>query len=141
MQLIRRPLRQGEVDHELLWLTVSVGGLGLAATWMFVGLPWPVCWFHELTGEPCATCGATRAVIAFIHGQFVASWQWNPLVFVSCVAITGFDVYAAVVLIVRAKRFRPSFSLTEKRILRVSVLIVLVLNWSYLLVHSSMFRS
>jgi len=34
MQILRRPLAPGETNHELLWLTVSSGGLVLAATWL-----------------------------------------------------------------------------------------------------------
>src|SRR5437868_9846126 len=104
MQAVWRPLSQAEVDHELLWLTVSLGGVALATVWLWAGLPWPICWFHELTGEPCATCGATRATIAFFHGEFVKSWQWNPLVFVSCLAMAVFDAYASVVIVTKARR-------------------------------------
>ncbi len=52
MQIVRRPLAPSETNHELLWLTVSSGGLALAATWLALKLPWPICLFHALTGHP-----------------------------------------------------------------------------------------
>jgi len=39
MQIVRRPLAPGETNHELLWLSVSSGGLALAATWFALKLP------------------------------------------------------------------------------------------------------
>ncbi len=33
MQLTRRYLAPNEPDHELIWLSVSLGSLGLAAVW------------------------------------------------------------------------------------------------------------
>ena len=140
MQLVWRPIDRRELDHELLWLSVSIAGLALATAWLALGLPWPICWFHELTGQPCATCGATRAAIAFFHGQFLKSWQWNPLVFICCLLIAAFDVYALAVLIVRGRRLRPILSTREKRILRAAVIGILLVNWVYLLSHSTMFR-
>lgn len=139
MQVVWRPLARREVDHELLWLGVTIGGLFCAVAWFAFGLPWPVCWFHELTGHPCAMCGATRAAIAFFRGQFFGAWQWNPLAFLIYCGIAIFDVYAFGVLITRARRLRAAFSPHEKQLFRASAVAIVLLNWIYLLGHSSMF--
>ena len=138
MQLVWRPLAPRELDRELLWLGVTIGGLLCATLWFTLGLPWPVCWFHELTGHPCATCGATRSAVAFFHGQFVGAWHWNPMAFLIYCAIAIFDTYAFGVLIMRGRRLRASFNPREKQIIRVSAVAVLLLNWIYLLAHSGM---
>ena len=83
-----------------------MGGVALAAIWLGLGLPWPVCWFHEFTGEPCATCGATRATIAFLHGHFSDAFRWNPLAFVACIAVAAYDLYAIAVLLTGRPRLR-----------------------------------
>jgi len=141
MQVAWRTLRPGDANHELIWLGVSIGGIALAALWLGLGLPWPICWFHEFTGEPCATCGATRATIAFLHGHFLDAFRWNPLVFVGCVAVVLFDIYAAAVLLTGRQRLRVSFSGAEKRVFRFTAIAMLLLNWAYLIVHSAMFNS
>ena len=141
MQLAWRKVGPREPNHELIWLTVSIGGVALAAIWLGLGLPWPICWFHEVTGEPCATCGATRATIAFLHGHFWDAFRWNPLVFVGCVGVALFDCYAIVVLLTGRRCLRVIFSGGEKRVLRFSAVGVLLLNWAYLLAHSTMFNS
>jgi hypothetical protein len=135
MQIARRPLAPGETDHELIWLSVSLGGLGLAATWLALHLPWPICLFHALTGQPCATCGATRSAVAFFHGQFFSAWKWNPLAFVVYCALSIFDAYAAIVLITRAPRLRLArITAPEKKFIRASVVSLFAVNWIYLLI-------
>ena len=141
MQLTWRTVEPREPNHELIWLGVSVAGVALAAIWLGLGLPWPICWFHEFTGEPCATCGATRATIAFLHGHFLDAFRWNPLAFFACVAVAVFDVYAIAVLATGRRRLRVVFSGSEKRTLRFSAVAMLLLNWAYLLVHATMFNS
>ena len=140
MQVSWRSVGPGELDHELLWFAISLGGLLLAAVWLTFGLPWPICWFHQLTGHPCATCGATRAAIAFFHGDLLGSIRWNPLAFAVYCCIAAFDAYAFCVLATRAPRLRVSFSPAEKRLLRGTAIAVLLLNWAYLLEHSRMFN-
>jgi len=140
VQLSRRSLLPGEIDHELVWLSVSLGSFAVAALWFALRLPWPRCIFHDLTGLPCLTCGATRAAIQFFHGNFGRAWKWNPLIFVGLSAISLFDIYAALVLGTRAPRLRIS-QLTDKErnFVRVLVIAALLLNWIYLLGHSRNF--
>jgi hypothetical protein len=137
VQLSRRRLLPDEIDHELLWLAVSLGSLAVAALWMGMGLPWPHCTFHDLTGLPCLTCGATRAAVQFLHGNFLRALEWNPLVFVGLCAVSIFDIYAAFALVTRAPRLRiAQLTPREKNWVRVLVVIFLGLNWIYLLSHA-----
>src|SRR5947209_17976324 len=94
MQILRRPLAPDETNHELLWLTVSSGGLALAATWLALKLPWPICLFHALTGHPCLTCGATRSAVAFFHAHFFVALQWYPHAFLFFFSLSIFYLTA-----------------------------------------------
>jgi hypothetical protein len=136
MQVLRRPLAPGETDHELIWLSVSVVSLGLAATWFALGLPWPRCVFHELTGLPCMTCGMTRSAIQFFHGDILAASQWNPLVFAALCRLSILIAYAFIVLATRAPRLRIAlWTRAEKKYARIIVIPALALNRAYLLLH------
>jgi hypothetical protein len=136
MQVSRRHLSPNEIDHELIWLTVSLGSLGVAALWFSLGLAWPRCVFHELTGLPCVTCGMTRSGVEFFHGRFLAALKWNPLVFAFLCGVTAFNVYAFAVVTTRASRFRIVFrGQAEKQYARGIVIAALALNWVYLLSH------
>jgi len=134
MRVARRQLEPGELDYELIWLSVSLGSLAFAAVWLALHLPWPHCLFLTLTGHPCLTCGATRSTIAFFYLDFWSAWKWNPLVFGALSGLSIFDAYAAAALILRAPRFRLSqFSGTEKHFIRVAAILLLIANWAYLL--------
>lgn len=136
MQISWRRRQSEETNYELLWLSVSLTGLGASAVWFALGLPWPNCAFHTLTGFPCLTCGATRATVQLLHGHFLSAWNWNPLVFALLCGIALFDAYAFVVLIARAPRLRlAQFSRFEKRAIRILVISLLALNWFYSLGH------
>ena len=134
MRVRTRKLEPGELNHELIWLSISVGSLVMATGWLRLGLPWPQCAFHSITGHPCVTCGATRSAIEFLHCHFFAALRWNPLIFVSLCGLTIFDAYAATVLLLRSPRVRfADFSFMEKRIMRFAVVVLIGLNWIYLL--------
>jgi hypothetical protein len=134
MQLTRRRLATNELDHELVWLIVSLCSLGLAIVWFALRLPWPHCTFLAVTGHPCVTCGATRSAIAFFHADFWSAWKWNPLVFLFLSGLSVFDAYAFVVLVFRAPRFRIiQFTPAQKVVLRLLAITLLLSNWIYLL--------
>ncbi|MGH8095017.1 MAG: DUF2752 domain-containing protein [Chthoniobacterales bacterium] len=134
MQFSRRQLAPQEVDHELLWLLVSLGTFAGLAVWLTTGLPTPHCAFRGLTGLPCATCGATRAAWQFLHGHFNTSFLFNPLAFLTFCGIIVFDLYALAVLLLRAPRVRLGHvSPTEKFVARSVAVALLAGNWLYLL--------
>jgi hypothetical protein len=141
MRVIARPLAPGEIDYELVVLAGSVVGFILAACWFALHLPWPICVFHSITGHPCLTCGATRSAIACVHADFLTALKWNPLVFTIYCGIAVFDAYAVAVLTTRSRRLRPCLSNGEKRLVRGMAITLLLVNWAYLLNHSSMFNS
>jgi hypothetical protein len=136
MRLRVRRLSPGEIDHELIWLSVSVASLGLAAAWLTIGLPWPRCMFHEITSLPCVTCGMTRCGIQFFHAHFLAALKWNPLVFTALCGLTAFDLYAFATLATRGPRLRIClYKQTARTFVRGAVISALALNWTYLLLH------
>ena len=134
MQLTRRPLAPNELDHEFIWLSVSLGSLAFAAAWFALRLPWPHCAFLAITGHPCITCGATRSAIAFFHLDLWSAWKWNPLVFLFLSGLSIFDAYAFAVLVIRAPRVRiVRLAPTERMFVRIAAIILVFSNWIYLL--------
>ncbi len=135
MRVCSRQLNAGEIDHELIWLSVSLLSLSVAAVWLALGLPWPICVFHQLTGLPCVTCGMTRCAIQFFHGHFFAALKWNPLVFAFLCGVLAYDLYAFATLAMRGPRLRIAFGQVEKKYARGVIVAALALNWFYLLSH------
>lgn len=75
-----------------LWLALAPAGAllvllgayyrpGLAAEW--VGRLSPGCLFHRVTGLCCPGCGGTRALQAFLRGDWAAAWHYNMFLWLS----------------------------------------------------------
>jgi len=128
-----RQLRGNELDHELIWLSVTGASGMIAAIWLRLGLPLPLCPFHEITGLPCPFCGSTRCVRDLLAGHFHAAFLWNPLTFVLLFAILLFDLYALAVLLFRLPRVRFTVMQPDvTRGLRFATLALIAANWFYL---------
>jgi len=135
MQYCRHRLPPEEIDHELLWLLISVSTFLALSLWLSAGLATPRCAFRAITGFPCLTCGATRSAWQFLHGHFLTSLRFNPLAFLAYCGIAIFDLYAIAVLIARTPRLRLSnFTRFEKLVVRILVIALLSGNWLYLVV-------
>ena len=135
MQYCRRRLAPREIDHELLWLVISLGTFLGLLLWLSAGWATPQCAFRAITGLPCLTCGATRSAWQFLHGHFLTSLRFNPLAFLAYCGIAIFDLYAIAVLIARTPRLRLSnFTRFEKLVVRILVIALLSGNWLYLVV-------
>lgn len=65
----------------LLVLLGAVLSPEVAARW--VSQISPGCVFRRVTGLSCPGCGGTRALLAFLRGDWAAAWQYNMLLWVS----------------------------------------------------------
>jgi len=140
MRVQWRPQPASGPDHELIWFAVSAISIAGAAIWLAFALPWPRCLFLAFTGWPCLTCGSTRALIAFLHGDLPGAFQWNPLAVIAFCTVIVFDLYAAVVLTGRTSRLRiGDWSAAQKKGVRLTAIALLALNWIYLLAHHNRF--
>jgi hypothetical protein len=101
-----RHLRSDELDHERIWLFVTLGTAFLGWLWLHSGVPTPKCTWHEMTGWPCPGCGSTRSVRHLLDGDWSGAMAMNPLFFLTLVLIVLYDLYAAIVLVFRLPRLR-----------------------------------
>lgn len=106
----------------------------LAARFLPVELLAPACQFKSLSGLPCVGCGSTRAFVRFVHGDFIAALQLNPLGTLLAVSSVLLVLYTALRFTVL--RRRPVFIASPglRTLLRRSAMAFLAINWIYLLV-------
>lgn len=91
-----------------------------------------ICLFHRLTGVPCMTCGATRATAMLLQGDVLGAVRLQPLATLGGVIVgLAFAVYSAV-LIVGRRVVRVRLEPHEGRVLWMTLLMLAVLNWIYL---------
>lgn len=134
MRITLHRLNPREVDHELVWGSLVLLILGVARWFPFEVFPPPRCPFKFLTGYPCCTCGLTRGLVAFAHGDFVSAFLWNPLVALIAALAIVYGAYAMLVVICGWPRVRVMLtSLWERVAVRVLVLVCILGNWVYLL--------
>ena len=92
-----------------------------------------VCFFKNLTGLPCLSCGTTRSIIQTLQGHFLAAFFINPLgIPITCILmITPIWIFMD---LVRNKRtlaisFTRGEALLKSRKIYLPLIILGLLNW------------
>ncbi len=132
-----RPIAPGDIDHELLW-----SGVGLAVAVLvlagspLIGLLHPPCVFKAVTGIPCPTCGATRAVLALLRGEWWSAVRFNPLVTLILVGWMAWIPYALGTLALGSRRLRVVCSSRDCTWLRILAVGTIAANWVFLVLDA-----
>ena len=128
--IVWRRLEPRELDHEVVWLSVSLAAAAMGCFWIYAGLPTMGCWWKQWTGCPCPGCGTTRAVVQLAHGHILSAIRFNPLAMVAAAAVGLFDCYAAAVLAFRWPRLRwDKPAPRTARAIRIAVVLAVLVNW------------
>jgi hypothetical protein len=117
------------------------GGIGLLAVLVarFVPLarwfPFWGCVIRRKTGIPCLTCGMTRSFDWFMQGRFLDSLSVNPLGFLlALLSAAGALYFLARPL--RLPRLRIELTSRQAAGARIGAVLLLALNWGYLLARA-----
>ena len=92
----------------------------------------PSCVFKGLTSFPCPTCGATRAALFLAHGEVAASLSMNPLVSLSFIGACLVFPYSLLAFLQDLPRPFVELSAREHVVVRLAVVVLVLMNWSYL---------
>jgi Protein of unknown function (DUF2752) len=130
VKLIKR--KKGEVEYGIIYGGVSLVALFMARTMPVLSLA-PPCIFRALTGIPCPTCGATHSVVHLAQGEVSAAFMMNPLTTVCLTAAVIVFFYSLVALSFDLPKINIKLSLKEETTLRVSVIILILVQWVYLI--------
>src|SRR5258708_29216791 len=80
-------------------LSVLGASYVLPVFWSRGVTPIPPCLFHQITGQPCPMCGATRSFVALAHADFgkaVYLYPLAPLMFLAMLIGIGYGGLVAV---------------------------------------------
>lgn len=107
--------------------------VGLIFIWPF--LPHPACPFHQITGYPCLTCGASRAANALYDGRIGDMFYENPLLVSFCIGLFLFSLLKLFEYILHIKiemELSPKAALSGKILIGVAA----AANWLFLIVSN-----
>ena len=113
-----------------LILSAAFGGLLIFIKGAQITLP--PCLFFRLTGLYCPGCGGTRACIALLHGHFLRSLIYHPVVLYGTAVYTVYALRNLLALLAERKGFSikgiTSGMAFRKIYLYIAVALILV-NW------------
>jgi hypothetical protein len=106
---------------------------GLAVGWLHLDhLPFSICVFKALTGWPCPTCGATRALGLLFRGDLPGAFRMSPLATLVAAALLVWGL-ADLALMPRGRAFAVELSPSLAVPARAAALLALLGNWAYLI--------
>ena len=110
-----------------IWLYLNYTGINDTSS------QFNVCLIKQVTDIPCPSCGSTRSVEAFIHGNFRDAAYWNPFGLL-IISILAFTPLWLVVDLIRKKDSLYTFYnrvevfLNQRKVAIIGIVLVLA-NW------------
>ena len=132
MRVVFKKRSPGQIEFGIIFGGITLGLLCAGRLLPVLSFA-PACAFRRLTGLPCPTCGSTRSLVYFAHGEFAAALLINPLMTLGLAALLLFFLYSVATWVFDLPRIR--FIVTEKEQdgIRAAVVILLLAQWFYLI--------
>lgn len=89
-------------SHTLRLLAQSlVFPVALLSAWLYYPFAFDgldLCLWRRLFGIRCPSCGLTRAMCSFVHGEFAQALNYNPLILLVLPVLLGLSLVASLKL-------------------------------------------
>jgi len=125
-------LRNVKGKHQLsthaVWMFLMIGLIIIA-----LKLPAMQCPFHSITGLPCLSCGATRALTCLQNGDISGLFYNNPLLVIFCFGLFFFSLFKVAEFIFKFE-FKLVFSRRFSLAARMTAIVLIAANWLFLIV-------
>lgn len=122
----------GQIDFGIIYGSIAALCI-LAVKFLPIAHLAPSCVFRGMSGIPCPTCGATRAFLSMATGNFLDAVTMNPLVVILVSAAIVSCLYSVVSLFCSMRRITFFPSEREKDGMRITAVMIVLLNWGYVL--------
>jgi hypothetical protein len=132
MRLFLKKRAPNQIEFGLLYGGIALAVLGVGRLHQVLSLA-PDCVFKGLTGIPCPTCGSTRSVVHLSHGDFLSAFVMNPLATLCLMSAVLYFFYSLMSAVFALPRVCLLFTNQEKNVMRAGVVVLLFLQWTYLI--------
>ena len=123
--------KDGALPLGAIFLAIgAVGALAIAVLHLD-NLPFFFCAFHAVTGLPCLTCGATRAMADLVAGDLRGAVAMNPLATLAAIGMVPWGL-ADLALMTRGRAVSVEVAPAGARVVRIAALTLVAVNWAYL---------
>lgn len=136
MRIIWKKRVPGAIEFGIMYGAIALLAVMAASVLPLLAVA-PSCVWKGLTGIPCPTCGATRALVLLAHGDIAQALIMHPLVALGVIGSIALFCYDLLTLLIPLPR--PALLLThaEKRRAPIIAVAGLALLWSYIVVTQS----
>ena len=132
MQLLLKKRAPDQIEFGIIYGGIALVILG--AGWLQSILSFaPDCVFKGLTGIPCLTCGSTRSVVHLSHGDILSAFTMNPLTTLCLMSAVLYFIYGLMSAALHLPRISLLFTDKERTIMRAGVVMLLLVQWAYLI--------
>jgi hypothetical protein len=94
---------------------------------------WNVCWFRQVTGIPCPSCGTTHSVLSIMKGDFRQALDENILGFPAAMMLLIVPIWILMDIIFKKESFFIFFywaeSILQRKWIAWSALVLLMAYW------------
>lgn len=132
MRVSWTPYRRGTHDLGMVYGVIVLGFVVGGAFITRFPINLPACWFHRVTGYPCATCGTTRCFIALAHGDLSGAFAWNPMIFTVSAIVLAWGLWSFGAYLLRWPIPQIALRPGERRWVVFTVIGLVAANWIYL---------
>ena len=133
MRLFLKKRAPDQIEFGIIYGGIALVVLGVGRLQPILSFA-PHCVFKGLTGIPCLTCGSTRSVVHLSHGDILSAFAMNPLTTLCLISAVLYFFYSLISAATDLPRISLSLTDKEKNIMRAGVVLLLLVQWAYLIV-------